>query len=76
MPRTVVLSVAEKPSVAKGVAAILAGSSSPQSRQGRSTYNRIYEFDCEVGGGIGSCRMHMTSVTGHLQEIEFQPPYE
>jgi DNA topoisomerase-3 len=73
----VVLSVAEKPSVAKGVATILAGGGAhpPGSRNGRSPYNRIYELECDVGD-LGRCRMNMTSVSGHLQELEFQPPYE
>lgn len=73
MARTV-LSVAEKPSVAKGVAQILGGGR-VSSRNGRSQYNRIYELECDVGN-LGRCKMNFTSVAGHLQEIEFQSPYE
>ncbi len=72
----VVLSVAEKPSVAKGIASVLGGPS-PPSRQGRSRYNRIYELpDVEVGAGVGRSRMLVTSVAGHLKEIDFEAPYE
>ncbi|KAJ8478267.1 hypothetical protein OPV22_021994 [Ensete ventricosum] len=41
-----VLNVAEKPSVAKAVAEILSrGSGGMRSREGRSRYNRVFEFD-------------------------------
>jgi hypothetical protein len=66
-----VLSVAEKPSVAKSVAEILSRrSGGMQSRPGRSPYNRIFEFNYAIGGH--PCHMLVTSVTGHLMELEFE----
>ena len=63
-----VLNVAEKPSVAKAVAEILSRRSM-QSRAGRSQYNRIFEFNYAINGR--ACHMLVTSVTGHLMELEF-----
>ncbi|XP_078442780.1 topoisomerase 3alpha [Wolffia australiana] len=66
-----VLNVAEKPSVAKSVAEILSrrGGGSFRSREGRSRYNRVFEFDYTIRGQ--ACHMLMTSVTGHLMELDF-----
>ncbi|KAG2543264.1 hypothetical protein PVAP13_9NG735900 [Panicum virgatum] len=64
-----VLNVAEKPSVAKAVAQILSRGSM-QSRAGRSQYNRVFEFNYAIHGQV--CRMLVTSVTGHLMELEFE----
>ncbi|WOK95806.1 DNA topoisomerase 3-alpha isoform X2 [Canna indica] len=65
-----VLNVAEKPSVAKAVAEILSRSGGGmQSRVGRSRYNRIFEFEYAIGAQ--ACHMLVTSVTGHLMELEF-----
>lgn len=66
-----VLNVAEKPSVAKSVAEILSrrGGGGLRSREGRSRYNRVFEFEYAIGGQL--CYMLMTSVTGHLMEIDF-----
>ena len=68
-----VLNVAEKPSVAKSVANILSGGQGLRMREGRSRYNKIYEFSYSVNG----CAAHMlfTSVTGHLMELEFEDRY-
>ena len=63
-----VLNVAEKPSVAKSVAGILSRGSF-RTREGRSRYNKIFEFDYAINGQ--PCRMMMTSVIGHLMELEF-----
>ncbi|WVZ55592.1 hypothetical protein U9M48_006232 [Paspalum notatum var. saurae] len=68
-PAIRVLNVAEKPSVAKSVAEILSRGSM-QSRAGRSQYNRIFEFNYAISGR--ACRMLVTSVTGHLMELEFE----
>ncbi|GAA0138254.1 DNA metabolism protein [Lithospermum erythrorhizon] len=70
------LNVAEKPSVAKAVSGIL--SRSPQSnglrvREGRSRYNKIFEFDYVIRGQ--HFQMAFTSVTGHLMELEFDDRY-
>ncbi|KAL0332592.1 UNVERIFIED_CONTAM: DNA topoisomerase 3-alpha [Sesamum calycinum] len=70
------LNVAEKPSVAKAVSGIL--SRNPSSgglrvREGRSRYNKIFEFNY----AIQNQQLHMafTSVTGHLMEVEFEDRY-
>ncbi|KAL2651189.1 hypothetical protein R1flu_019317 [Riccia fluitans] len=67
-----VLNVAEKPSVAKAVAGILSRNQL-HVREGRSPYNKIYEFSYSIGGQ--QCFMLMTSVTGHLMELEFEDQY-
>ncbi|CAK7354748.1 unnamed protein product [Dovyalis caffra] len=64
-----VLNVAEKPSVAKSVATILSRNQL-RVRDGRSRYNRIFEFNYSIGGQ--QCHMLVTSVTGHLMELEFE----
>ncbi|KAK8951975.1 hypothetical protein KSP39_PZI003183 [Platanthera zijinensis] len=66
-----VLNVAEKPSVAKSVAEILSrgGGGGLHSREGRSRYNRVFEFEYSISGQ--PCHMLMTSVTGHLMEVDF-----
>ncbi|KAK9735532.1 hypothetical protein RND81_04G210800 [Saponaria officinalis] len=66
------LNVAEKPSVAKAVAGILSGNRA-RTREGRSRYNKIYEFEYTIRGQ--SCHMLFTSVTGHLMELEFDDRY-
>ncbi len=64
------LSVAEKPSVAKELAAILSNGSA-RRRQGASQYNGIFDFQCPLDNG--QCSMKVTSVTGHLMEAR-RPP--
>ncbi|KAL5075165.1 hypothetical protein RYX36_014149 [Vicia faba] len=68
-----VLNVAEKPSVAKAVAKILSGNPIIRGRDGRSRYNQIFEFDYTIRDQ--PCRMHFTSVIGHLMELEFDARY-
>lgn len=68
-----VLNVAEKPSVAKSVAAILSRNQGLRVREGRSRYNRIFEFNYSIRGQ--PCHMLFTSVTGHLMELEFEERY-
>ncbi|KAL5554891.1 hypothetical protein UlMin_037127 [Ulmus minor] len=65
-----VLNVAEKPSVAKSVASILSRNQDLRVRNGRSRYNRIFEFPYSINGQ--PCQMLVTSVTGHLMELEFE----
>ncbi|XP_042412626.1 DNA topoisomerase 3-alpha-like [Zingiber officinale] len=66
-----VLNVAEKPSVAKAVAEILSRrSGGMRTREGRSRYNRVFEFEYAIGSQ--ACHMLVTSVTGHLMELEFE----
>jgi DNA topoisomerase-3 len=68
-----VLSVAEKPSVAKELAAIISSGSASQ-RNGDSRFNKIFEFSCTLDGG--PCQMLMTSVLGHLMEMDFEDQYK
>ncbi|XP_062093553.1 DNA topoisomerase 3-alpha [Humulus lupulus] len=65
-----VLNVAEKPSVAKSVAGILSRNQGLRVRDGRSRYNRIFEFAYSINGQ--PTHMLVTSVTGHLMELEFE----
>ncbi|DAZ94738.1 TPA: hypothetical protein N0F65_011554 [Lagenidium giganteum] len=67
-----VLNVAEKPSVAKEISNILS-SGSYQWRQGFSQYNPLYEFQYQIQNQ--PVRMVMTSVIGHLMEMDFPPEY-
>ncbi|XP_057972478.1 DNA topoisomerase 3-alpha [Malania oleifera] len=64
-----VLNVAEKPSVAKAVAGILSRNQGLRVRDGRSRYNKVFEFNYSIRGQ--PCHMMFTSVTGHLMELEF-----
>lgn len=68
-----VLNVAEKPSVAKSVATILSRNQGLRVRDGRSRYNKIFEFNYAIRGQ--SCNMIVTSVTGHLMELAFEERY-
>eukprot|EP00002_Diphylleia_rotans_P017927 TRINITY_DN3478_c0_g1_i14.p1 TRINITY_DN3478_c0_g1~~TRINITY_DN3478_c0_g1_i14.p1 ORF type:complete len:725 (+),score=106.47 TRINITY_DN3478_c0_g1_i14:45-2219(+) len=62
------LNVAEKPSVAKEISAILS-SGNPSRRNGFSPYNGIFEFGYQIQGQ--QVDMVVTSVSGHLMEIDF-----
>uniref|UniRef100_N1R4S4 DNA topoisomerase n=1 Tax=Aegilops tauschii TaxID=37682 RepID=N1R4S4_AEGTA len=44
-----------------------------QSRAGRSRYNRVFEFNYAIGAQ--ACHMLVTSVTGHLMELDFDDRY-
>ncbi|KAJ8552498.1 hypothetical protein ON010_g10050 [Phytophthora cinnamomi] len=63
-----VLNVAEKPSVAKEIAGILSSGRS-QRRAGFSKYNALFEFPYEIRGQ--QVQMVVTSVTGHIMELDF-----
>ncbi|KAE9327511.1 DNA topoisomerase 3-alpha [Phytophthora fragariae] len=63
-----VLNVAEKPSVAKEVANILSSGRS-QRRAGFSKYNALFEFPYQIRGQ--QVQMVVTSVTGHIMELDF-----
>lgn len=65
-----VLNVAEKNDAAKNIAGILSGGQR-SVREGKSKYNKIYSFQCDVPQLGGRCAMTMTSVSGHLMELEF-----
>ena len=42
-------------------------------REGLSKFNKIYEFECNVFNQC--CQMIMTSVSGHLLQLEFTGSY-
>lgn len=65
-----VLNVAEKPSAAREIVAVLRSGQTPRQRQGRSRYNPIHEFDMTLQGN--QAHMIFTSVTGHLKESDFE----
>ncbi|XP_026463562.1 DNA topoisomerase 3-alpha-like [Ctenocephalides felis] len=62
------LNVAEKNDAAKNIANILSKGTS-RKREGRSVYNKIYEFNSNVLGR--DVTMIMTSVSGHLLNCAF-----
>ena len=72
-----VLSVAEKPSVAKELAAIIS-KQRPESirKQGFSNYNPIYDITSCQFKNSNNASMRMTSVSGHMMEIEFDQAYK
>jgi DNA topoisomerase-3 len=72
----VVLSVAEKPSVAKELAAIISRQNvDAVKRPGISPYNPVFDIqNCLFMNS--PARMIVTSVTGHLMEIEFAAAYK
>jgi hypothetical protein len=69
MSHTRVLCVAEKPTVAKAIANILFRPQQAQSQRTQSIYNPKYEFQCNFEGR--NVTMIVTSVTGHLMEMDF-----
>eukprot|EP01083_Nonionella_stella_P051843 137672_1 len=68
-----VLNVAEKPSVAKTITQILSGGNS-RRRNGLSRFNHIFDFDYQLPGG-STWSMVVTSVTGHMMNLEFDERY-
>lgn len=64
-----VLMVAEKPSIAKQVAAILAGHEATHKRTGPSKYNLNFGFNCMLDGADAPAVM--TSVLGHVTTLDF-----
>ncbi|KFB52593.1 AGAP010028-PA-like protein [Anopheles sinensis] len=66
------LNVAEKNDAAKTIAGLLSRGTA-QRREGFSPYNKIYEFNYNLHGQ--SVQMIMTSVSGHLLNLEFLPSF-
>ncbi|XP_075151301.1 topoisomerase 3-alpha isoform X2 [Haematobia irritans] len=66
------LNVAEKNDAAKTIAGQLSKGTA-RRREGYSVYNKIYEFEANVKGT--NCKMVMTSVSGHLLQLEFLSSY-
>ncbi|CAF9909035.1 MAG: DNA topoisomerase [Heterodermia speciosa] len=70
-----ILCVAEKPSIAKAVAQHLSGGHVNARNVPGNQYIKNYEFDFSFGQPWGSCSVTMTSVLGHLTEVEFPQNY-
>lgn len=69
-----ILSVAEKPSVARELANIIGGGNA-RRRNGFSQYNHLFDIDhCQMKGQPAS--MTITSVLGHLMGLEFDENYQ
>ncbi|XP_054721108.1 DNA topoisomerase 3-alpha-like [Uloborus diversus] len=68
-----VLNVAEKNDAAKNIADIMSNGRF-RRRDGRSVYNKIYEFEYNLFNQ--RCQMVMTSVSGHLLNLEFTGSYK
>ncbi|CAI9740965.1 DNA topoisomerase 3-alpha-like isoform X1 [Octopus vulgaris] len=70
---TRILNVAEKNDAAKSLAEVLSRGNF-RRREGRSVYNKIYEFEYHLFNK--NCIMSMTSVSGHLLGMEFTGLYK
>ncbi|XP_072337326.1 DNA topoisomerase 3-alpha isoform X3 [Scyliorhinus torazame] len=68
-----VLCVAEKNDAAKNIADIMSGGRF-RRREGQSKFNKIYEYDYHLFGQ--NVAVVMTSVSGHLLELEFKSPFQ
>ncbi|KAL7665017.1 DNA topoisomerase [[Candida] zeylanoides] len=67
-----VLCVAEKPSISKAVAQTLSGGAA-RTRKSRAKYIMNYDFEYTFSGQ--RCAVTMTSVLGHLTNVDFPPAY-
>lgn len=65
-----VLNVAEKPSAAKEIVRVIQRGAQVSTRQTRSRFNMIYEFDTNLSGQ--PAHMVFTSVLGHLMSTDFE----
>lgn len=70
-----ILCVAEKPSIAKSIATILARGQ-PANRPGKDKFCRNYDFQYRMPGVQGMVDMTMTSVRGHLTNADFGPQFK
>ncbi|XP_059835657.1 DNA topoisomerase 3-alpha [Hypanus sabinus] len=68
-----VLCVAEKNDAAKAIAEIMSAGRF-RRREGLSRFNKIYEYECNLFGQ--NVAIVMTSVSGHLLEMEFKAPFQ
>ncbi len=66
------LMVAEKPSVARSLKDILGGNQAITC-EGRSSFNKIHKYTGDVAGR--TMNVMITSVLGHLMEIDFTPAH-
>ena len=70
-----ILSVAEKPSVAKELAKILCDGGNPGKKNGFSPFNHLWNIPHTRFLGHSNATMTMTSVSGHCMDIDFAPEY-
>ncbi|RAH80306.1 DNA topoisomerase III [Aspergillus japonicus CBS 114.51] len=73
---TRILCVAEKPAIAKAVAQHLSGGAFQTNNITGNRYVKNYSFDFNFGSTWGHCNVTMTSVLGHLTELEFAREYK
>ncbi len=73
---TTILSVAEKPSVARELAKILCENREPNRRNGKSKYNHIFDLGGTKFRGQYSRSHTMTSVSGHTMNTDFGPDHK
>nr|XP_017108876.2 DNA topoisomerase 3-alpha [Drosophila bipectinata] len=66
------LNVAEKNDAAKTIAGLLSNGTA-RRREGYSVYNKVFDFEAVVRGN--NSKMVMTSVSGHLMQLEFAVSY-
>ena len=69
-----ILCVAEKPSIAKEISKILSGGNF-SVRNSRNKYIKNYDFKYNFRQ-FGFCDVTMTSVVGHLTNLDFPPSYQ
>lgn len=65
-----VLNVAEKNDAAKNISGLLSRGTA-QRTEGFSKFNKVYRFTTTIPQLGGQCDMIMTSVSGHLMELDF-----
>ena len=68
----IILNIAEKPSVAREIVNFLSGGESRRSN-GTTQYNPIFEFSYKINGE--DVLMRVTSVQGHVMNLEFKEPF-
>ncbi|KAL4890751.1 DNA topoisomerase III alpha [Aspergillus ambiguus] len=76
MPVPRVLCVAEKPAIAKAVAQHLSGGAMQTVSIRGNQYVKNYQFEFNFGNPWGTCAVTMTSVIGHLTNLDFEPHYK
>ncbi|KAL2852338.1 DNA topoisomerase [Aspergillus pseudodeflectus] len=75
MAGTKILCVAEKPAIAKAVAIHLSGGRMQTHNITGNPYVKNYVFDFNFEGRWGDCSVTMTSVLGHLTNVDFPHQY-
>mmetsp|Transcript_19383 Transcript_19383/g.58606 ORF Transcript_19383/g.58606 Transcript_19383/m.58606 type:complete len:243 (+) Transcript_19383:59-787(+) len=76
MPPPKVLSVAEKPSIAKSLAQVFGGARRRQSHDTYSCFWDLPRVPIRLDGQRVEVPMTITSVRGHIQALDFEPEYK